>query len=137
MRCILLKFITPVLCLYKFWKNYGTFINIWSMLWKILSLITIVVCSIEFNLFLGAVWINDLFWLFDYIKWYETYRVDFSLYFLFEVIFLNLNAVCGLSYSFLSKSWSRSPKELIKKPKWTPPYWLKTRTKVRKSPRLI
>ena len=99
------KIITSVLCLDKFWKIYGTFISLWSIFWTIFSFISVVVCSVEFNLVLGAVWINDLFWLFGCIKWYETYRVDCSLYFLFEVILLNLNVVCVLSYLFLSKPW--------------------------------
>ena len=99
------KIITSVLWLDKFWKIYGTFISIWSLFWEILSFISLIVCSIEFNLVLGVVRVNVLFWIIGYIKWYEIYRIEFSLYFLFELIFMNLNVSWVLSYLILSKPW--------------------------------
>ena len=51
------------LCLDKFWKIYEVFIIIWSLFGKMLSFISIVVCSIEFNLALSTIWIIVLFWL--------------------------------------------------------------------------
>ena len=89
MWCILLEFITPVLCLDKFWKMYGTFMSIWSMFWKILSFISVVVCSVVFNLVLGVVWVNELFWIIGCMNWYEIFRINYSVYLLFRVFFLN------------------------------------------------
>ena len=97
------KIITSVLCLDKFWKIYGTFLRIWSMFWKILSFISVVVCTIEFNLVLGAAWVNVLFWLNGYMTWYEFYRIDCSLYLLFAVIFSKFLVALVLSCWFISK----------------------------------
>ena len=97
------KIIASVLCLHKFLKIYSTFISIWRLLRKILSFISVVVCSEEFNLALGVVWITVLLWLISGLKWHEIFRVDCSLYYLFEVILLHLNAGCFLSYSILSE----------------------------------
>ena len=99
------KIITSVLYLDKFWKLYRTFIYIWCMFWEILNFIIVVVCSIEFNLVLGVVWVNILFWIIGCMEWYEIYRIDCSLYFLFELIFLNLNTGCVLSCLILNKPW--------------------------------
>ena len=74
-------------CLDKFWKNYEVFIIIWSLFWKMLSFISVVVCPIEFNLALSTIWIIVLFWLNGCMKWHEFYRVDYSMYILFEVSF--------------------------------------------------
>jgi len=83
------KIITSVLCLNKFWKIYGTFISIWSMFWKLLSFISVVVCSVQFNLVLGVVSVNVLSRLNSCMKWYEFFRSNYSVYLLFRVILLN------------------------------------------------
>ena len=88
----------------KFWKIYEVFRIIWNLFWKFLSFISVLVCSKEFNLALNAVWIIVLFWLFGCMKCYEFYRVDFSMYLLSEVILLNLNTICVMSYSIISMS---------------------------------
>ena len=81
------KIITSFLCLAKFWNIYEMFIFMWGLFWKILSFISAVVCSVEIDIALGVVWITVLFWLIGGMKWNEFYRVDLSLYLLFEVIF--------------------------------------------------
>ena len=83
------KNITSVQCLNKFWKFYGTFLSIWSMFWKILSFISVIVCSVEFNLVLGVVWVIELLWIIGCTKWYEIFRINYFVYLLFRVIFLN------------------------------------------------
>ena len=84
---IFVYFITSVLCLDKFWKIYEVFIIICSLFWKFSNFISIVVCPIEFNLALSTISIIVLFWLNVCMKWHEFYRVDYSMYILFEVIF--------------------------------------------------
>ena len=49
------KIITSVLCLDKFWKNYEVFIIMWSLIWKILSFISAVVCFVEIHLCLNII----------------------------------------------------------------------------------
>ena len=83
------KIITSVFCLNKFWKIYGTLLSIWSMLWKFLSFISFVVCSVEFNLVLGVVWVIELFWIIGCMNWYEIFRINYSIYLMFRVFFLN------------------------------------------------
>ena len=79
--------ITSVLCLDKFLKIYEVFISIWSLFWKILSFLNVVVCPIEFNISLSTICIIVSFWLNGCMKWHEFYRVDYSMYIQFEVIF--------------------------------------------------
>ena len=49
------KIITSVLCLDKFLKIYRTFISMWSLLWEILSFISVVVCSVEIHFCLNII----------------------------------------------------------------------------------
>ena len=50
------KIITSILCLDKFWKIYRTFISMWSLFCEILSLISVVVCSVETHLCLNIIY---------------------------------------------------------------------------------
>ena len=104
----IVKIITLVLCIDKFWKIYEVFIRIWSLFWKILGFISIVFCSKEFNLFLGVVWINVLLWINGCMFWYEIYRIDYSVYLLFGVIFSDFTTECVLSCLIISKPWIAS-----------------------------
>ena len=83
------RIITSVLCLDKLWKIYRTFIRIWCLFWEILSFISFRVCSVEFNLVLGVVWVIELFWMIGCMNWYEIFRINYSVYLLFSVFFLN------------------------------------------------
>ena len=83
------KIISSVLCIYKFWTIYRKFRGIWSMFWEIFSFISVFICSVEFNLVLGVVWVNVLSWLNGCMKWYEFFRSNYSVCLMFRVIFLN------------------------------------------------